>query len=139
MLQTKRVELSSATDDLSNRPLCVDLDGTLIKTDLLWESLLLLVKQRPLALAILPFYLLRGRAALKRFIASRITLDIASLPYNVVFISWLKEQKAKGRRIILATASDELLAINVAATCDLFETVIASDGHRNLKGRLKLL
>ena len=46
-------------------PLCVDLDGTLIRTDLLWESLLALLKQRPLSIFQLPFWLLKGRAYFK--------------------------------------------------------------------------
>ena len=51
-------------------PLCVDLDGTLIKTDLLWESLLALLKQRPLSIFQLPFWLLKGRAHFKHEIAA---------------------------------------------------------------------
>jgi len=139
MLRSTHLEPTPTENIVSERPLCVDLDGTLIGTDLLWESLLLLIRQRPLALAMLPFYLLRGRAALKRFVALRVMIDAASLPYNLPFLNWLREQKARGRRIVLATASDELLARQVAASCAIFDEVIASDGSRNLKGKDKLL
>ncbi len=62
--------------------LCVDLDGTLIASDLLLESLVLLLKRNPLYLLYLPLWLLRGKAALKSEIASRVTLNPAALPYN---------------------------------------------------------
>jgi hypothetical protein len=63
-------------------PLCVDLDGTLIKTDMLWECVALLLKQQPWALALIPFWLLRGRAYLKQRLAARVTLRPATLPYR---------------------------------------------------------
>ena len=61
-------------------PLAVDLDGTLVKTDLLVESFLALVRRNPLYLLVIPFWLLRGRAFLKREISRRITLDTHALP-----------------------------------------------------------
>ena len=63
-------------------PLCVDLDGTLIKTDALWESLMVLLKRNPLYLFVVPFWWMRGRAALKKEIADRVELNPASLPYT---------------------------------------------------------
>src|SRR5499427_2949679 len=123
---------SVVPDTAIRRPICVDLDGTVIRTDLLFESLLLLIKQRPLAVFVLPWMIVRGRAALKRFIASRITLDPMTLPFNSGFLEWLKNEKAKGRRLILVTASDALLAETVAASSGLFDEVIGSDGVRNL-------
>jgi 4-hydroxybenzoate polyprenyltransferase len=129
---------SAVPGTATSRPICVDLDGTLIRTDLLFESLLLLVKQRPLALFALPWVMLRGRAALKRFIASRVGIDPLTLPSNSRFLEWLKQEKANGRRLILVTASDAVLAERVAASCGLFDQVIASDGVRNLKGSTKV-
>src|SRR5262249_29580606 len=67
-------------------PLCVDLDGTLIKTDLVWESLVRLIKRNPIFVLIVPFWLLRGRAYLKRQISQRVSVDAASLPYNQPFL-----------------------------------------------------
>lgn len=121
-----------------DRPLYVDLDGTLIRSDLLIESVLALVRRNPLYLLLLPWWLLTGRAHLKRMIAERIELDPALLPYDSAFLAYLQSQHAQGRRIILATASDELLARKVADHLGLFEGVIGSDGIVNRKGAAKL-
>jgi 4-hydroxybenzoate polyprenyltransferase/phosphoserine phosphatase len=116
-------------------PLCVDLDGTLVRTDMLEEGLLA-------ALASLRFgglvrALLTGRVALKRHVAGATDFDPASLPYNEDLLAWLREERAAGRRLVLATAADESVARRIADYLGLFEAVIASDGIRNLKGAAK--
>jgi hypothetical protein len=63
-------------------PLCVDLDGTLLRTDLLHEQVMLLVRQKPLALLSLPGWLLGGKAALKRRLAAMVRIDLGTLPLN---------------------------------------------------------
>jgi len=119
-------------------PLCVDLDGTLIKTDMLWESLVRLLRKNPLWLAVLPFWWAQGRAVLKRQIAARVQVDVAALPYNGLFLEFLRDAKRQGRRLILATASDRELANQVAKHVGLFDEVLASDGRTNLRGSTKL-
>ncbi|AWI54486.1 UbiA family prenyltransferase [Aquabacterium olei] len=118
-------------------PLCVDLDGTLIHSDLLLESFLLLVKRNPLYLLLVPFWLLGGKARLKREIASRVTLNGAALPYAAPFVEWLRTQKQLGRPIWLVTASDSRLAHAVAQHLGLFDGVLSSDGQTNLSGSNK--
>jgi len=118
-------------------PLVVDLDGTLLKTDLLLESLFSLLRQAPLAALAMPFWLLKGRAHLKRAIASRVRLDVALLPYRAALLELLRVERGKGRAIVLATASDELLAQQVADHLQLFDCVLASDGDTNLSGERK--
>jgi 4-hydroxybenzoate polyprenyltransferase/phosphoserine phosphatase len=118
-------------------PLCVDLDGTLILSDLLLESTLALLKRNPLYLFMLPLWLLRGRAALKAAIASRVTLNPAVLPYNTEFVEWLASERRAGRNLWLSTAANEGLAAAVAAHLGLFDGVIASDGTVNLAGESK--
>lgn len=118
-------------------PLCVDLDGTLIHSDLLLESFLLLIKRNPVYLFWVPFWLLGGKANLKRQIASRVTLNGAALPYTKPLVEWLRAQKAAGRSLWLVTASDERLVRAVADHTQLFDGVMASDGARNLAGRRK--
>ncbi len=120
-----------------NVALCVDLDGTLIHSDLLLESFLLLVKQNPLYLLLMPLWLLGGKARLKREIASRVTLDGSALPYTKPLLAWLREQKAAGRALWLVTASDERLAKAVADHVGFFDGVLASNGQTNLSGRNK--
>jgi phosphoserine phosphatase len=119
-------------------PLVVDLDRTLIRTDLLLESALRLIKQKPWLTLMMPLWLLKGRAYLKRKIFQRVRVDVALLPVNEEFLVWLKEEKSHGRRIILATASDYQQARAVVERFGLFDTVLGSDGRRNLKGRNKL-
>src|SRR5229473_2148949 len=86
--------------------LCVDLDGTLIRGNVLWECALVLLKTRPFTLLLFPFWLLSGRAALKRELAARVHLNPARLPYRQHVLDLLREEKAAGRRIALATAAD---------------------------------
>jgi len=120
-------------------PLVVDLDGTLIKTDLLWESLARLLRQNPFQLfPILFWWTTRGRAFLKRQLAARVTIDPATLPFNQPFLAFLREQKKSGRKLILATASDREMALPVANYLGLFDEVLGSDGKTNLRGANKL-
>lgn len=125
MIQTRHGEV----------PLCVDLDGTLLKTDLLVESALALVAAKPWIVILFPWWLLRGKAHLKREIASRVELDASTLPYDQRMLSILREQPE--RRRVLATASDAKLANLVADHLACFDEVIASDGSINLDGRRK--
>ena len=118
-------------------PLCVDLDGTLVKTNLLWESMLQLVKRNPLYAVALPFWLLCGRACLKTQIAKHTQLDVAALPYNEDFVKFLREEHRSGRQLILATASHRLLAEPLAAHLGFFVEVIASDDQLNLRSHAK--
>src|SRR5512137_928402 len=97
------VQSSSSLPSAAAIPLAVDLDGTLVKTDLLVESLFALIRQNLSYLLIIPYWLLRGRAFLKREISRRITLDPHVLPYHGEFLAFLKAQHAQGRSLILAT------------------------------------
>ncbi len=128
--------MGNATDN-RHIPLCVDLDGTLILTDLLWESLLALVRSRPFALLLLPFWLFRGKAFFKRRIAERINIDTSRLPYRRALIQYIQDESAKGREIVLATASDLMLARHIADHLGFFDRVLATDGKLNLSGRNK--
>jgi 4-hydroxybenzoate polyprenyltransferase/phosphoserine phosphatase len=118
-------------------PLCVDLDGTLIASDLLLESTLRLIKRNPLYLLLLPYWLLRGRSVLKAEIAKRVELQPALLPYDRNFVTWLESERATGRSLWLCTASNEKLANAVADHLSLFDGVLASDQENNLAGRVK--
>ncbi|HTD05641.1 UbiA family prenyltransferase [Undibacterium sp.] len=125
-------------DTSSSAPLFVDLDGTLIKTDLLMESALLLVKQAPWMIFSLPVWLLRGRGHLKARIAERVSLEADTFPLQNEFVAYLHEQHAAGREIHLATASDIQLAQPMADRLGIFTSVLASDGVRNLRSEAKL-
>jgi 4-hydroxybenzoate polyprenyltransferase/phosphoserine phosphatase len=118
-------------------PLCVDLDGTLIRTDLLLESFLLLIKRNPLYVFQALYWLLRGKAVLKAEVAARVTLDPADLPYDHEFLAWLKNERRGGRQVWLCTAANETLANAVAAHLGIFDGVVASNTAINLAGRRK--
>ena len=119
------------------RTLCVDLDGSLIATDLLMESVLLLIKRNPLYALRLPIWLARGRAHLKREVGRRVAPDVVRLPYRADLLAWLHAERETGRRLVLATASDSAVAERVARHLGLFVATHASDGHTNLKGAAK--
>jgi len=118
-------------------PLVVDLDGTLVKTDLLAESMIALLRRNPLYLAVLPVWLLKGTANLKREVGRRVALDVSLLPYQSRLVDYLKAQRQKGRRLVLATGADEFLALQVAEHLQLFDMVISSNGTQNLSPRRK--
>lgn len=115
--------------------LCVDLDGTLLRTDLLHESLLALLSRNFLYLFLLPIWLLKGKAGFKREIARRVTIAPGTLPYDERMLGLLRSTQQRPR--VLCTASDELLVKPIAEHIGLFEEVLASDGHINLGGTAK--
>jgi 4-hydroxybenzoate polyprenyltransferase len=117
-------------------PLCVDLDGTLAHSDTLAEGVVTLGGDIRLVSALLAFAA-GGRAALKRRVAELASVEAETLPYNEDLIAYLKEQKAAGRRLVLATAATKRTAEAVAAHLGLFDEIIASDEKRNLRGRAK--
>jgi 4-hydroxybenzoate polyprenyltransferase/phosphoserine phosphatase len=125
--------------DISTLPvLCVDLDGTLVKSDTLHDSALAVARHHPAALLNLPGWLFQGKAALKRHLAATVKLDVAHLPYNRQLLQYLEQQHATGRPIYLATAADADTARRVADHLGLFTGVLASDGQLNLAGKNKL-
>jgi len=118
-------------------PLVVDLDGTLLRTDTLVESLFALARQHPLRLCGLPVWLLQGRAALKQRLAEQVRLDVHSLPVTEAFLHYLRDQHRRGRRLVLATGADAAVANAVAVEFGLFDDVLASDGAVNLSAEPK--
>jgi len=125
-------------DENESMALCVDLDGTLIKTDLTAEAVIATLKRRPLLALRLPVWLLRGRAHLKRQLAAHRQLDLERIPFNDAVVDFVRAQKASGRLVVLATAADDSWARQVADRLQIFDHVLASDGRRNLKGAAKL-
>jgi 4-hydroxybenzoate polyprenyltransferase/phosphoserine phosphatase len=122
----------------AERPLCVDLDGTLVKSDTLVDSLMVLARRHPADLLRSPLWALKGKAYLKSQVTSRVALDVEHLPYNRPLLDYLKEQHAAGRKVYLATGADSVLARRIAAHLGIFDEVMASDGAVNLTGKNKL-
>ncbi len=130
--------VESPREQATTRPLVLDLDGTVSRTDTLVESVLRLASHAPLTLlALLPVLLTAGRAAFKRRVALAVHLDPASLVYNEDVLDLARAARAEGRAVVLVTAADRAVADAVAAHLDLFDQVHASDGTVNLKGAAK--
>ena len=118
-------------------PLAVDLDGTLIASDLLWEGLFLLLRQKPHCLFLLPFWLAAGKARLKCEIANRVAFDAAALPYREAVLDRLKAEKATGRKLVLATAAPRPFAEAVALHLGIFDAVMCTEPGSNLSSTRK--
>ncbi|MGH9956342.1 MAG: UbiA family prenyltransferase [Pyrinomonadaceae bacterium] len=130
--------MAVATQLEPNVPLCVDLDGTLIKSDILVESFFALLRKDPRYAYVAPFWLSKGKAYLKHQIAERVDIDVTSLPYHPSLLEHLKAERAKGRRIVLVTACNQGPGKRVAEHIGIFDEVLASDGKINLAGKAKL-
>ena len=120
-----------------NVPLAVDLDGTLVSTDLLWEGIFLLLKRNILFVIMLPVWLFSGKAYLKRQVAERVTLDASRLPYRTEFLEFLRSEHGSGRTLVLATAAAEPMAKAVASELGIFSAVYSTSGTTNLSAQRK--
>lgn len=129
---------SSTMEQAQYLALCVDLDGTLVKSDTLVDSVLVIARHRPGELLRIPGWLAQGKAAFKRHVTAAVELDVVHLPYNQALLEYLRVQHGQGRAIYLATAADRGLAERVAGHLGIFAGVLASDGTTNLAGGNKL-
>lgn len=125
----------SATEPI---PLCVDLDGTLVKLDTLHQALFLLLRRDPASILKIPGWWMKGKAHLKDQVMQRVTLDADVLPYHTRFLDYLREQRNAGRKLILATASNYRTAEAIAAHLGIFDETLASNADTNLRNRQKL-
>jgi 4-hydroxybenzoate polyprenyltransferase len=121
----------------SGPPLVVDLDGTLIHSDLLWEAIVLFLKKRFLQAWLLPLWLFRGKAGFKEKLAGAVELDPAALPYDRTLLALIATERAQGRLIVLATGSQRRFAELVAGHLKLFDHVLATDEGINLTAHNK--
>ena len=119
-------------------PLCVDLDGTLVKSDTLHDSLLVLLRTHPRKVPHLFGKLFQGKAAFKAYVTDSVALDVAHLPYNHKLLLYLQTEHARGREIYLATGADVRIAHRIADHLGIFSGVLGSDGEINLTGHHKL-
>jgi 4-hydroxybenzoate polyprenyltransferase len=118
-------------------PLAVDLDGTLILTDTLHESALIFFRDSPFLTFKLLFWIVGGKANLKKQLAGYVQIAPETLPYNIAFLDFLKKEHGNGRQLILCTAADRSIADSVARHIGLFNEVLASNGDTNLAANNK--
>ncbi len=121
----------------SLKPVIIDLDGTLIKTDTLLESVMALLKTNPLWLVMLPFWLLKGKAHLKNSIADKVEFDVKLLPYNQDVIDYIKAAKSQGHDCYLATGTVSKFAERISDYLDMFDGIFATSRTINLTGSKK--
>ncbi len=118
-------------------PLVVDLDGTLCRTDTLWETFFAAWRTCWWLPLVAPFWLIKGRSALKSRMTNMALPTISSLPWNLEVIGAIRAARAEGRKCVLATAANERIANACASELQIFDEVIASSDGVNLKGKVK--
>lgn len=129
--------LTSKSDD--EFVLAVDLDGTLVKSDLLIESAFTFIAQRPTRIADLLAALIRGKAELKSAIASSADIDAANLPYDKRVLELIHQARTNGQKVYLASASNERYVKAVADHLGVFDGYFGSSRTRNLSSKAKAL
>ena len=117
--------------------LCVDLDGTLIRSDSLWELILRALRHNPLYILLIPILLLKGKCFLKRRLSEKFGKFIKNLPFNSDVISYIVKRKKSGDKIWLVTACDRQLAKSIAEKTELFDGIYGSSESINLRGEKK--
>lgn len=120
------------------KPLYVDLDGTLIKSDVTFEAILLLLRKNVVYLALMPFWLMRGRPYFKKQLTQRVTVSPKHQPFNKEFLQYLKDEKARGRELVLISASEQHQVEEIGRPLELFSHIEGTNGPVNLKGANKL-
>ena len=131
------MQVTPASSSGGEIPLCVDLDGTLLRTDSLVEGILTLAKSGDLSLFLAPLWLWTGRAFLKDQIAQRAKIEPALLPYNQQLLSFLASERAMGRRLVLVTGANYRTADSIAEHLGVFDQIIAGDGQSRMTGTEK--
>lgn len=121
-----------------SRPLCVDLDGTLLETDTTKELIFSFLRAKFWRGGELLIWWMQGRAQLKRRLAEEAVLNVEKLPAHPDFLRFLEEQHAAGRNLVLVSASDEQTVRRVAERFKFFSGSIGSDGKINLRGDAKV-
>lgn len=123
---------------MSSKPLVVDLDGTLIRSDVLLETGFAFLTRAPHRFYEPMLWLARGgKAGLKQALAERVDLDVAALPYDADVLRWLHEERAQGRSLVLATASHQRYANEIATYIGLFDKTFATRDGVNLSASRK--
>ena len=119
------------------KTLAVDLDGTLIKSNMLHETFWSAFSKDVLIPLKALIALTKSRANLKKFLYENSILDIKSLPYNYEIIDYIKSHRSKGWKIVLITSTTQRLADDISEYLNLFDEVYGSKINVNLIGSTK--
>lgn len=118
--------------------LCVDLDGTLIASDVSIEQIVTLARTQPWRLLKLPLWLAKGAAYAKSALGDRVTLDPSSLPYRPEVLALIQQARAEGRPVLLVSASDERAVKQIADHLGCFDGAVGSTAAFNAAGANKV-
>jgi 4-hydroxybenzoate polyprenyltransferase/phosphoserine phosphatase len=131
--------MNASESTAAGRPLVVDLDGTLIHSDMLWEAIVLFLKKNVLRAWLLPIWLLRGKVGFKEQLAREVGMDLdpAALPYDQTVLAMVRAERARGRVVVLATGSQRVFAERIAAHLGLFDLVLSTGDGVNLTSHNK--
>jgi 4-hydroxybenzoate polyprenyltransferase len=119
--------------------LCVDLDGAYLRTDTLYESLLVAIKARPDVLLHVPLWLVKGRIRLKQRLTAR-TRDLFQLsawPRQPEVAELIETARGAGKRVELISAADHSMLERQEHLQEGFDAVLGSAEGVNLKGEAK--
>src|ERR1700722_9462385 len=119
----------------SSPSLCVDLDGTLVQTDTMIESLVVLLRTKPKSVLRLLLFIFLGKARFKQELARESVLQADSLPYALPVLDYVRSEASRGRRVLLVTGADASVAHSVAQHLGIFSQVICSNGRENVTGK----
>ncbi len=118
--------------------LVVDLDFSLLATDVTYESIIHALGHKPQTLFRMPFWLAKGKVAFKNALVQVSKLNTDSLPLNQEVVEYVRSEHERGRYCILATASLRCLAQPIADRLGMFDAVIATETGANLGGQNKV-
>jgi len=136
-MPAKSKKTKTSAKEAVSRPLCVDLDGTVLHSDTLYESFCVFIRNHPQRFFELVAQLFKNRVALKTFLATEVKLDVESLPYNEDVLRLIRGAKEAGRKVLLVSASHRNLVEPIADHLGVFDEVVATDGETNIKGQAK--
>lgn len=123
--------------DVKHVPLCVDLDGTLIATDTLWEGLAVLLLKRPYLLFHVILWVLKGKAYLKQQVAERSGCSAQDWPIRQEVVDYIRLEKKKGRMIYLVTGAAQSTAVELSQHLGIFDGVFHSNARQNFTSHRK--
>jgi 4-hydroxybenzoate polyprenyltransferase/phosphoserine phosphatase len=131
--------MNDAASQLPNHgmPLFVDLDDTLIATDILWEQIIRLIFHKPYLIPSMIWFGLKGKARFKEWLSKKIDLPVEYLPWSKAVIDYARKHKDRGGLLILSTATHENIALKINEHLGIFDAVLATNGDTNLKGSHK--
>jgi len=123
--------MRNLTSQVSSIPLCVDLDGTLSKTNTLHETVLALIRTAPQKIFLLPYWVMRGREYLWQKLSEHTSINAALLPYRQEVLEYLRQEKDAGRELVLISGAHNSIVESVADHLKIFDRYLLKNSLEN--------